>query len=144
MTELGRFVAEQSGLEYRNVPLTDAEGRPAWEPLEGIETLRLHQLTSAPPDGEILQNYLVFAPDASECPEVASAPDPAGPYRPDRGAVGTGRTVTLRAMPGEARFYRVRARGAVAPAKRAARRPAGSVRGRGALTGPLCRLERGG
>ncbi len=80
--------------------------------MEGIETLRLCQLTPAPPDSEILQNYLVFAPDAAECLEVVSAPDPAGPYRPDRGAVVTRRTVTLRALPGEARFYRVSARAA--------------------------------
>lgn len=112
VTELGRFVAEQSGFEYHNVPLTDAEGRPATVRLEGLETLRLRQLTSTPPDGEILLNYLVFAPDASECLEVVSAPDPAGPYRPDRGPVITGHTITLRALPGEARFYRVSARNA--------------------------------
>jgi hypothetical protein len=112
VTELGRFVAEQCGFEYRNVPLTNAEGRPVKVRLAGIETLRLRQLTSTPPDGEILQNYLVFAPDATECLEVVSASDPAGPYRPDRGPVITGQTITLRAMPGEARFYRVSARNA--------------------------------
>lgn len=108
VTELGRFVGQRSGFEYRNVPLTDTNGTPVRVRLGGTETLRLRQLTSAPADGGIFQNYLVFAPPVDRCLTVESAPAPDGPYAPDGGVAVQGSTVTVKPLSQQARFFRVR------------------------------------
>ncbi len=109
-TVLGRFVAERSGFEYRNVPLTDIAGRPVKIRLAGRETLRLRQETTAPFEGAILQNYLVFVSPAADCVVVESAPTVEGPFEPDSTVYVAGRTATVW-MPGSsARFYRSRAK----------------------------------
>jgi hypothetical protein len=59
---IGSFLASKSGVEYRNVPLTDGTGlRKVIARLSGVETLRLQQNNQ--PD-VIQQNYLIFLPVA--------------------------------------------------------------------------------
>ncbi|MDB6041173.1 MAG: hypothetical protein JWM99_5014 [Verrucomicrobiales bacterium] len=65
VTKLGSFNATTSGFQFRNVPLTDAVGqRKVVVRLNGSSTLRLHQISSEPGDGNIYQNYLMFVPVA--------------------------------------------------------------------------------
>jgi hypothetical protein len=59
---LGTFLAQGSGFQFRNVPLTDALGNPVVLNLSGETTLRLSQVTGEPSDGAIYQNYLIFVP----------------------------------------------------------------------------------
>ncbi len=61
---LGTFLAYSSGVQYRNVPLTDAFGKKIIVALQGVQTLRLNELSSDPSGGNIYQNYLVFVPVA--------------------------------------------------------------------------------
>ena len=107
VTELGRFVAGSSGFEYRNVPLTDANGDAVKVHLDGMETLRLRQLTAVPADTAIYENYLVFASPVGECFSIESAPTVFGPYAPDWAAYVAGGTVTIRPPTNGTSFYRV-------------------------------------
>jgi hypothetical protein len=62
---LGSFLAPRTGYLLRNIPLTDGLGKSkVIVRLSGMETLRLRQVSSAPSDGGIFQNYLVFVPVA--------------------------------------------------------------------------------
>ncbi|MBM3836925.1 MAG: hypothetical protein FJ398_02990 [Verrucomicrobia bacterium] len=62
---LGSFLAPRTGYLLRNIPLTDGLGKSkVIVRLSGLETLRLRQVSSAPSDGGIFQNYLVFVPVA--------------------------------------------------------------------------------
>jgi len=63
---LGSFLGELTGFQYRNFPLTDSTGSPVILQLNGVTTLRLHQVTADPGDGARLLNYLIFV----------SVPDP--------------------------------------------------------------------
>lgn len=107
-TLLGHFEGQRSGFEYRNVPLTDTDGRPVKVHLNGVERLRLRQMTDTPEDGRIALNYLVFAPEVDVCAWVESAADPAGPYAQDLTATMQGSTVTIKPLTGQARFFRLR------------------------------------
>ena len=59
---IGSFITTPSGLQFRNIPLTDALGNIITVELSGVETLRLRQASGAPSDGAIYQNYLLFVP----------------------------------------------------------------------------------
>jgi hypothetical protein len=59
---IGSFITTPSGLQFRNVPLTDAIGNRITIQLSGEKTLRLWQASGAPSDGAIYQNYLIFVP----------------------------------------------------------------------------------
>lgn len=59
---LGSFLGDLTGFQYRNFPLTDGTGSPVILELDGVTTLRLHQVTPDPDDGARLLNYLVFVP----------------------------------------------------------------------------------
>jgi hypothetical protein len=59
---LGSFLGELTGFQYRNFPLTDGTGSLVILQLDGVTTLRLHQVTADPDDGARLLNYLVFVP----------------------------------------------------------------------------------
>lgn len=105
---LGHFYGQRSGFEYRNVPLTDASGTPIKAHLRGLETLRLREVTPAPADGGISQNYIVFVTPVDICAVVESASDPAGPYAQDLTASMQGTTVTVKPLDQQARFFRIR------------------------------------
>lgn len=82
VTKLGSFNATTSGFQFRNVPLTDAVGQhKVVVHLSGSTTLRLHQISSEPSDGNIYQNYIMFVPVADaglQRPTVESATPLAG------------------------------------------------------------------
>lgn len=60
---LGSFLASKTGFLLRNFPLTDGLGKnKIIVRLSGVETLRLHQVSSRPSDGAIYQNYLILVP----------------------------------------------------------------------------------
>ena len=98
-------------LNYRYVPLTDANGILAAVNLSGTNTLRL---TLGGPQTDVTQytmalNYLVFVPVT--VPEIAllSSADVAGTFTADNSATidASSRTITL-PLNGNARFYRLR------------------------------------
>jgi hypothetical protein len=107
---LGHFIGRNSGFEYRNVPLTDDLGNKVAVLLSGVATLRLRQLTSAPTDGAIYQNYLVFVPRGSEGAVLEFADALGGPYRPDWTAVldRANSTISAKRSDQGSRFYRMR------------------------------------
>ena len=62
-TVLGSFLGKLTGFGYRNFALTDGLGQnKVIVRLASVETLRLRQVSSAPGDGAISQNYLIFVP----------------------------------------------------------------------------------
>lgn len=61
---LGTFNGRLSGYSYRNVPLTDASGKPIIVRLSGIKTLRLVQVTADTSSSARYLNYLIFQPVA--------------------------------------------------------------------------------
>lgn len=69
---LGSFLTTPTGLQFVNVPLTDALGRPVVLNLSGQKTLRLRQVSGDPSDGSIYQNYLIFVPTAAAGPQRAA------------------------------------------------------------------------
>jgi hypothetical protein len=116
---LGVFRVPSTGilLNYRFVPLNDANGFPAAVNLSGTNTLRL---TLGGPQTNVTQytmalNYLVFVPVI--VPEIAllSSPDVAGSFIADNSATidTSSKTVTI-PRTGTTRFYRLRTSGAPA------------------------------
>ena len=109
---LGVFNVPSTGtlLNYRYVPLTDANGILAAVNLSGTNTLRL---TLGGPQTDVTKhtmalNYLVFVPVT--VPEIAllSSADVAGSFTPDNSAAidVSSRTITV-PLNGNARFYRL-------------------------------------
>ena len=106
---LGTFIGSESGVEYRNVPLTDADGsEPVILQLNGKTTLRITQRTTDPEDIYWKQNYLLFI--KYEKPTLALQVSSAvnGPYKTDSGATidEANRTITI-GQEGETQFYRL-------------------------------------
>ncbi len=106
---LGSFLGSESGVEFRNVPLTDEAGKePVIVKLGGKATLRLAQHTTDPEDLYLVQNYLVFIKyeKPSLALQVSSAVN--GPYKTNGGAAidEASRTVTL-GQAGATQFYRL-------------------------------------
>jgi len=106
---LGTFIGSESGVEYRNVPLTDADGsEPVILQLNGKTTLRITQRTTDPEDIYWKQNYLLFI--KYEKPTLALQVSSAvtGPYKTDSGATidEANRTITI-SQEGETQFYRL-------------------------------------
>jgi hypothetical protein len=131
-TPLGAFNVPSTGmlLNYRFVPLTDANGVLAAVNLSGTNTLRL---TLGGPQTNATQytmalNYLVFVPVA--VPEIAllSSPDVAGAFTADNAATidASSRTITV-PLNGNVRFYRLRSASAPALAIRNVRVVGASV-----------------
>ena len=106
---LGTFIGSESGVEYRNVPLTNEDGtEPVILSLSGKTTLRLTQRTTDPEDIYWKQNYLVFIKYVKPTLALQSSPAVNGPYKTDAGATidEASRTVTL-GQAGATRFYRL-------------------------------------
>ena len=106
---LGSFLGSNSGVEFRNVLLTDETGKePVIVSLGGKATLRLTQHTTDPEDLYLIQNYLVFVKYEKARLELQSSLAVNGPYNTDTTATidETNRTVTL-GQAGQARFYRL-------------------------------------
>ena len=106
---LGTFIGSESGVEYRNVPLTNEDGsEPVILKLSGKTTLRLTQRTTDPEDIYWKQNYLVFIKYVKPTLALQSSPAVNGPYKTDAGAAidEASRTVTL-GQEGATRFYRL-------------------------------------
>ena len=106
---LGTFIGSESGVEYRNVPLTDEAGKePIIVKLGGKATLRLAQHITDPNGLYLVQNYLVFIKyeKPSLALQVSSAVN--GPYKTDTGVtINEGsRTITI-GQEGETQFYRL-------------------------------------
>lgn len=106
---LGSFLGGESGVEFRNVLLTDETGKePIIVKLGGKATLRLVQHTTDPQDLYLIQNYLVFI--KYEKPTLALQISSAvnGPYKTDSGATidEANRTITI-SQEGETQFYRL-------------------------------------
>ena len=106
---LGSFLGSGSGVEFRNVPLTDEAGKePIIVKLGGKATLRLAQHITDPNGLYLFQNYLVFIKyeKPSLALQVSSAVN--GPYKTDTGAtINEGsRTITI-GQEGETQFYRL-------------------------------------
>jgi hypothetical protein len=106
---LGTFIGSESGVEYRNVPLTNEDGtEPVILSLSGKTTLRLTQRTTDPEDIYWKQNYLVFIKYVKPTLALQSSLAVNGPYKTDAGAAidEASRTVTL-GQAGATRFYRL-------------------------------------
>ena len=109
---LGTFIGEESGVEFRNVPLTNADGsEPVILKLSGKTTLRVTQRMTDPQDIYWKQNYLVFIKYVKPVKptlalQVSSAVN--GPYKTDGGAAidEASRTITL-GQAGITQFYRL-------------------------------------
>ena len=106
---IGSFLGSNSGVEFRNILLTDESGKePVVVNLGGKATLRLTQHTTDPEDLYLIQNYLVFVKYEKETLELQSSLAVNGPYKTDAGATidEASRTVTL-GQAGATRFYRL-------------------------------------
>ena len=109
---LGSFLGSGSGVEFRNVPLTDEAGKePIIVKLGGKATLRLAQHITDPNGLYLFQNYLVFIKYVKPVQptlalQVSSAVN--GPYKTDGGAAidEASRTITL-GQAGTTQFYRL-------------------------------------
>ena len=109
---LGSFLGSGSGVEFRNVPLTDEAGKePIIVKLGGKATLRLAQHITDPNGLYLFQNYLVFVKyEEPVQPTLALQFSSAvnGPYKTDDGAAidEASRTITL-GQAGTTQFYRL-------------------------------------
>ncbi len=106
---LGSFLGSGSGVEFRNVPLTDEAGKePIIVKLGGKATLRLAQHTTDPNGLYLLQNYLVFIKYVKPtlALQVSSAVN--GPYKTDTSATinESSRTISI-GQSGNTQFYRL-------------------------------------
>jgi len=109
---LGTFIGSESGVDFRNVPLTNEDGsEPVILKLSGKTTLRVTQRMTDPEDIYWKQNYLVFIKYVKPVQptlalQVSSAVN--GPYKTDGGAAidEAGRTITL-GQAGTTQFYRL-------------------------------------
>lgn len=107
-TPLGRFIGENTGVEYRNVPLLTESGEPVVVEFGGPTTLRLRQVTSLPAEGAVFYNYLVFVPPAAQCTPLEFANALNGPWLGDWTATldWEGRTLRAKKPTTAARFFR--------------------------------------
>ncbi|MDP6794931.1 MAG: hypothetical protein QGG00_06015 [Verrucomicrobiota bacterium] len=106
---LGSFLGSNSGVEFRNVLLTDESGKePVIVKLGGKATLRLTQHTTDPEDLYLIQNYFVFVKYEKVRLELQSSLAVNGPYNTDTTADidDANRTITLN-QAGNTRFYRL-------------------------------------
>jgi hypothetical protein len=110
---LGSFLGSGSGVEFRNVPLTDEAGKePIIVKLGGKATLRLAQHITDPNGLYLFQNYLVFVKYVEPVqPTLALQFSSAvnGPYKTDGGGAAideASRTITL-GQAGTTQFYRL-------------------------------------
>ena len=109
---LGTFIGSESGVDFRNVPLTNEDGsEPVILKLSGKTTLRVTQRMTDPEDIYWKQNYLVFVKYVKPVKpalalQVSSAVN--GPYKTDGGAAidEANRTITL-GQAGTTQFYRL-------------------------------------
>ncbi len=109
---LGTFTGSESGVDFRNVPLTNEDGsEPVILKLSGKTTLRVTQRMTDPEDIYWKQNYLVFVKYVKPVKpalalQVSSAVN--GPYKTDGGAAidEANRTITL-GQAGTTQFYRL-------------------------------------
>jgi hypothetical protein len=110
---LGSFLGSESGVEFRNVLLTNETGKkPVIVELGGKATLRLAQHITDPNDLYLVQNYLVFVKyeepvQPTLALEFSSAVN--GPYKTDGGAAidEASRTITLGQGGTTTQFYRL-------------------------------------
>ena len=109
---LGSFFGSESGVEFRNVLLTDGTGKePVIVKLGGKATLRLAQHITDPNDLYLVQNYLVFVKyEEPKKPTLTLqiSSDVNGPYKKGGGASidEASRTITL-GQAGTTQFYRL-------------------------------------
>lgn len=109
---LGSFFGSESGVEFRNVLLTDGTGKePVIVKLGGKATLRLTQHITDPNDLYLVQNYLVFVKyEEPKKPTLTLqiSSDVNGPYKVGGGASidEVSRTITL-GQAGTTQFYRL-------------------------------------
>ena len=109
---LGSFFGSESGVEFRNVLLTDGTGKePVIVKLGGKATLRLAQHITDPNDLYLVQNYLVFVKyEEPKKPtlNLQISSDVNGPYKVGGGASidEASRTITLGQV-GTSQFYRL-------------------------------------
>ncbi len=106
---LGTFIGKESGVEFRNVPLTNEDGsEPVILKLSGKTTLRVTQRMTDPEDIYWKQNYLAFIKYVKPtlALQVSSAVN--GPYKAEGGASidEASRTITL-GQAGTTQFYRL-------------------------------------
>jgi len=106
---LGSFLGTGSGVEFRNVLLTDEAGKePVIVKLGGKATLRLAQHITDPNGLYLVQNYLVFV--KYEKPTLALQASSAvnGPYQTESSATidEANRTITI-GQSGNTQFYRL-------------------------------------
>ena len=106
---LGSFIGSESGVEYRNVLLTNEDGtEPVVLSLGGKDTLRLVHHTTDANDQYLKQNYLVFVRYEKPTVELQVSDSVQGPYKADAGASidEAARTITL-GQAGATQFYRL-------------------------------------
>ena len=106
---LGSFIGSESGVEYRNVLLTNEDGtEPVVLSLGGKDTLRLVHHTTDANDQYLKQNYLVFVRYEKPTVELQVSDSVQGPYKTDAGASidEVARTITL-GQAGATQFYRL-------------------------------------
>ena len=106
---LGTFIGSESGVEYRNVLLTNKGGtKPIVVTLDGEQTLRLTQKTTDENDTYLKQNFLIFINYTRPTVELQVSDPVQGPYKTDSGAKidEAAKTITL-GQAGTTQFYRL-------------------------------------
>ena len=106
---LGSFIGSESGVEYRNVLLTNEDGtEPVVLSLGGKDTLRLVHHTTDANDQYLKQNYLVFVRYEKPTVELQVSDSVQGPYKTDADASidEVARTIKL-GQAGATQFYRL-------------------------------------
>jgi len=106
---LGTFLGSESGVEYRNIILTNDSGtEPVVLSLGGKSTLRLQQKTTDEQSFYLKQNYLIFVKYEKPTIQLQASDLVQGPYKTDSGAKidEVAKTVTL-GQAGSSQFYRL-------------------------------------
>ena len=107
---IGHFLGSESGVQYRNVPLTnDLPGDQLITiNLAGKITLRLNQKSTDSQDFYLKQNYLVFVKHEQPAIELQFSSTVQGPYKTVESAVIDEGSKTVTVNPsGDANFYRL-------------------------------------
>ena len=107
---IGTFLGSDSGVQYRNVALTNDSGDQLITlNLAGETTLRLKQSTTDTQDFYLKQNYLIFVKHEEPAIELQFSNSVQGPYKTATGAIIDEGAKTITIARGEAvQFYRLK------------------------------------
>ena len=107
---IGTFLGNESGVQYRNVALTNEKGdQLITVNLAGETTLRLKQSTTDAQDFYLKQNYLIFVKHEEPAIELQFSNSVQGPYKTATAAIINEVSKTITVNQEEAvQFYRLK------------------------------------